>query len=150
MYAHISISWDADVSVTTTMVIIFWECLKFYQIFLLPQLKRSLIISNKLVYTSCLKSCQTTEDLGSWEIRKDQNNLKTSWNYNLVPSLQRNFVNTSKRLLKNGNGTFAVVRYFTEKVEFFSNILSVVVSRKSVLLLTCSRLLQIWFVWQFL
>ena len=150
MYAHISISWDADVSVTTTMVIIFWECLKFYQIFLLPQLKWSLIISNKLVYTSCLKSCWMTEDLGSWEIRKDQNNLKTSWNYNLVPSLQRNFVNTSKRLLKNGNGTFAVVRYFTEKVEFFSNILSVVVSRNSVLLLTCSRLLQIWFVWQFL
>ena len=28
-----------------------------------------------------------TEDLGSWEIRDDYNNLKTLWNYNLVPIL---------------------------------------------------------------
>ena len=33
------------------MVIIFWESLKFYQIFLSSQVKQSLIISNKLVYT---------------------------------------------------------------------------------------------------
>ena len=32
---------------TTTIVIISWEFLMFYQIFLLPQVKRSLIISNK-------------------------------------------------------------------------------------------------------
>ena len=41
----------------TTMVIILSEFLMFYQMFLSPQLKRSLIISNKLVYTSCLTSC---------------------------------------------------------------------------------------------
>ena len=34
---------------------------------------------------------------------------------------------TSKRLLDNGNGTFPEVRYFTQKLEFFSNILSMVV-----------------------
>ena len=33
--------------------------LMFYQFFLSPQVKRSLIISNKLVCTSCLTSCQT-------------------------------------------------------------------------------------------
>ena len=61
--------------------------LMFYQIFLSPQVKRSLIIGNK-VYASCLKSCRTTEDLGSLEIRKVQDNVKTSWNYNLMPSLE--------------------------------------------------------------
>ena len=45
---------------TTTMVIILWKFLMFYQIFLSPQVKRSLIISNKLVYTICLTSCWTT------------------------------------------------------------------------------------------
>ena len=43
---------------TTTMVIKLWEFLIFYQILLSPQVKRSLIISNKLVYMSCLTSCQ--------------------------------------------------------------------------------------------
>ena len=58
----------------------------FYQSVLSPQLKRSLIINNKLVYTSSLTSCQTASDLGSEEIRKVQNDVKISWNYNLVPS----------------------------------------------------------------
>ena len=52
--------------------------------FLSPQVKRSLIIINKLVYTSCVASCVTTYDLGSLEIRKAQNNAKTLYNYNLV------------------------------------------------------------------
>ena len=38
---------------SATMVITFSEFLKFYQIFLSSQVKRSLIISNKLIYTSC-------------------------------------------------------------------------------------------------
>ena len=63
-------------SIPTTMVIIFWEFLMFYQIFLSPQ---------------------------------------------------ENFVNTSKKLLENRNWAFPVVRYFTWKLEFFSNISSVVI-----------------------
>ena len=55
----------------------------FCRFFFSPQVKRSLIISNELPYTSC----RTTEDLVSYEIRKVQKNVKTSWNYNLVPSL---------------------------------------------------------------
>ena len=38
-----------------------------------------------------------------------------------------NFVNTSKTLLKNRNWTFSVVHFFTWKLEFVSNILSMVV-----------------------
>ena len=50
---------------TATMVIILWEFFMFYQIFLSSQMKRSLIISKKLVYMSSLRSCRTI-----WEIRK--------------------------------------------------------------------------------
>ena len=45
---------------STTMDIILWEFLMFYQVFLSPQVKQGLIISNQLVYTSCLSSCRTT------------------------------------------------------------------------------------------
>ena len=46
--------------ISTTIFIILWEFLMFYQIFLLSPVKRNLIISNKLVYTSCLTSCRMT------------------------------------------------------------------------------------------
>ena len=52
----------------------------FYQIFLSPQLKRSVIISNKLVH----KLSQLPNDL---RLRKVENNVNTSWKFNLVPSL---------------------------------------------------------------
>ena len=42
------------------MFIIFRDFLKVEQIFLSPQVKRSVINSKKLVYTSC----ETTENLG--------------------------------------------------------------------------------------
>ena len=42
------------------MFIIFWNFLMAEQIFFSPQMKRSVIICNKLVYTSCLTSCKTT------------------------------------------------------------------------------------------
>ena len=45
------------------------------QIFFSPQVKRSVIVSNKLVYASCIAN-----------IRKYQQNLKTSWNYCLALS----------------------------------------------------------------
>ena len=56
-------------------------------------------------------------------------------------SQKENFVFPSKRLLKNRNWTFPVVRYFSWKLEFFSNILAVVVAigwkKKFVLLWKC-------------
>ena len=45
---------------TTIMFIIFWDFLMVEKIFLSPQVKRSVIISNKLVCTSCLTSCRTS------------------------------------------------------------------------------------------
>ena len=47
-------------STCTIMFIIFWDFLMVAQIFLWPQVKRSVIISSKLVDTSCLTSCQLT------------------------------------------------------------------------------------------
>ena len=44
----------------TIMFIKFWDFLMVEQTFLLPQVKQSVIFSNKLVYTSCLTSCQIT------------------------------------------------------------------------------------------
>ena len=45
------------------MFINFLDLLMVDQIFISPHVKRSMIISNKLVYTSCLTSCRTTSDL---------------------------------------------------------------------------------------
>ena len=45
----------------TIMLIKFWDFLMVEQIFLSPQVKQSVIISTKLVLTSCLKSCRTLE-----------------------------------------------------------------------------------------
>ena len=44
----------------TIMFIMFWDFLMVEQIFISPQVKPSVIIGNKLVYTSCFTSCQTT------------------------------------------------------------------------------------------
>ena len=55
----------------------------FYQIFLSPQVKRSVIITNKLVCKSCLTSCRIALRVAerlSYEIGEVQNNVKTSWN----------------------------------------------------------------------
>ena len=77
--------------------------------------------------------------MGSYEIRKYQENLKISQNYSLVPSLpskNENFVNISKKLLKNRNWwTFPIVHYSTRKPEFVSNILSMIVVSVMVLLI---------------
>ena len=73
------------------------------QIFLSPQVKRSVINSNKFVY-------------------KYGNISKISNFIELLLSAQsssrnENFVSTSKNFLKNRNWTFPVVRYFTWKTE---------------------------------
>ena len=53
------------VDLATIMFIIFWDLMMVEQIFFSSQVKRIAIISNKLVYTSCLTTCRTTQDLGS-------------------------------------------------------------------------------------
>ena len=58
--------------VPTIMVIIFWDFLMFYRISFSPQVKQSVIISNKHGISSSLTSYRTTWDLGSQEIRKHQ------------------------------------------------------------------------------
>ena len=45
-------------------------------------------------------------------------------------SQNKTFVNTSKKLIKNRNRTFRVVRYFTSKLQFISNILFMIVCYK--------------------
>ena len=54
------------------------DFLMFYQIFFSTQVKRSVIVTYKHGIASCLTSCRTTQDLGSKEIRKHQESLKTS------------------------------------------------------------------------
>ena len=46
--------------------------------------------------------------LKTWKIRKNQGNLKTSWNYNVAPMppfQNENFIITSKKLLKRRRPT---------------------------------------------
>ena len=50
---------------STIMFIIFWDFLMVQQFFFWSEVKQSMVISNKLIYTSCLMSCRTTKDLGS-------------------------------------------------------------------------------------
>ena len=59
------------------MVIIFWDFLIFYQIFLLPQVKWSVVIINNNVLHELLHELPR-------DFRKYQENFKTSWNYSLV------------------------------------------------------------------
>ena len=60
---------------STIMFMIFWHFLMVEQIFLSPQVKRSMIISNKLVYMNCLPSSEQFKTLEIW---KYQEYLKTS------------------------------------------------------------------------
>ena len=67
---------------TTGVVILFWDFLIFYQIFLSPEVKQSLIISKKKdIYKSPLV---LPSNLKSLKIRKFQENLHTARDYSLV------------------------------------------------------------------
>ena len=59
----------------------------FYKIFLLPQVKRKAIISNKHGIYELPYELPNDLRLRSWEVKKYQENLKTLLNYSLVPSL---------------------------------------------------------------
>ena len=73
------------------------------QIFLSPQVKRSVIISNKLDYTRCLTSCQT-RTLGSLETSvKSQNSIESSPNAQPHPQNENAASTTSKNLPKSRN-----------------------------------------------
>ena len=132
--------------------IIFWDFLMVEQISLSPQVKRSVIIKIKLVYKSCLTSCQTAQDFRSLEIKKFQENVETLCNFCLVfstPPKMKVLLVLAKSLLKNKNWAFPVVRFLTWKLEFVSIILWIIVSGSIFFLLTRPRHLQIWFVCQF-
>ena len=69
-------------------------------------------------------------DTLSHEIKKYQKNLKTIWNLSAQSSSQNeNFVNTSKKLLKNRNWIFLVAN-FLNFLKLFSIILSMILSDK--------------------
>ena len=90
--------------VYTMMIITFWEFLKF---FFHHKIKETWLLVTKMVYTSCLTSCQTTYDL----LRKCSGK---SWDLmELAPCAlsffqNKNFVNLSKKLLSNGIWAFPV------------------------------------------
>ena len=46
----------------------------------------SWLLVKNMVNTTCLRSCQTTQVFKSFEIKKYQQNLKTSQNYSIGPS----------------------------------------------------------------
>ena len=60
------------------MDIIFWDILKFYEILFSPQVKRSVIISNKHGIYELPHKLPNDVKLRILEIRKDQKNFKTS------------------------------------------------------------------------
>ena len=125
------------------MLIIFWVFLMVEQIFLSPKVKRSMIISNKLVYTSCLTSCWT---ILAFVSKKQKLNFSRSaifhtktfwWLSKFSPHLQWNeawsfavnwYTRVTPRaserlgplLVKIGNRTFP---YFTWKPKLTSNVL---------------------------
>ena len=92
-----------------------------WAIFLLPQEKRNVIVSNKLVYTSCFTSCRTTQDLGNKEISEKWRSFMKLFPSGQTSSQNENFVCTSKNLQQNRNWTYPVVRYVKWKLEFVND-----------------------------
>ena len=91
--------------------------------------------------------------VSSWVAERGRINnlgkLRNSQNFReLLPSAwsssrKKNFFSSSEKLLKNTNWTFSVVRYFTWKLEFVSNILWMIVSGNIFLLLFRPRPLHL-------
>ena len=103
------------------MFTIFWAFLMVEQIFLSLQVKRTVI--NLYVWVA--------ERLKTWDFWKLGNVRKIVNLYRLsAQSFSRNekFVSTNKNLLKNRSWTFPIVRYFTWKLEFVSNIFWMIVA----------------------
>ena len=89
--------------------------------------------------------------LGNQEISGKSQNFKENivlcpFNYPPPPPPpQKKKFNTSKKLLNTRKWIFLVVRYFTWKLKFVSNIFSMIVSGNNFVLLTCPRPIQTWF-----
>ena len=93
--ALVSFGWTC-LQISITIFILFWNFLMVEQIFLLPQMKRSVISSNTLGYTSCL----------------------TSREKKLLPVL----VKISRKVeIRKKKMNFSRRAYFTWKLEFVSN-----------------------------
>ena len=133
---------------TATIFKISWDSLMFYQILLSPEVKRCAIITYKHgIYESphALPKYLRLRILGNYKILGNCLNF-IEWQPSAQSSCQNeNFVNTSKNLPENSNQTFPIVRFFTWKLELFSNILRLIVSEKFFLILTLPRPLQTFF-----
>ena len=103
----------------TIFFIIFWEFLMFYQIFLSQKVKRCANITYKrgrYEFPHKLSNDLTLRILQNSIIRKVSKLLSAHSSYQNL-----NFVNTSKKLLKNRE--LPIVPYFTWKLELVSNVL---------------------------
>ena len=102
----------------TTMDIIFWDFLILYQTLFSPQVRSSVIISNKHgIY-------ELPHELRNDLRLSKLGNIKISKLHKIIAWCS---VNTSKKFLKNKNWTLPVGRYFTEKLRFAWNILARIV-----------------------
>ena len=105
---------------TTITFIIFWDFLIVKKVFYSPQVKRSVIISNKLVYKVCHLPHELPNDLRFRILGKYKENVKISLNYCLVLSpspRNENPTSNSKNPLKDRNWTPPTVRHSTHRGE---------------------------------
>ena len=111
---------------TRIIFIIFWDLLTFYQISHSWQVKRCVIITYKHGIYEMLHELPIDlrlRILGYLEISGKCLNF-IEWYTNVQSSCQfENFINPSKKTLKNRKLTFPVVRYFSWELECVSSIL---------------------------
>ena len=115
-------------------VMVFLYFLIFCQISLSPQVKQSVDISNKHVMHELphkLPYDLKLSILGNLKISRKSQNFINSQPSTQSSSQNKNFVNTSKSLLKNRNWTVLVVAFFTWTLRFVSNILSMIVASQN-------------------
>ena len=111
---------------TRIIFIIFWDLLTFYQISHSWQVKRCVIITYKHGIYEILHELPIDlrlRILGYLEISGKCLNF-IEWYTSVQSSCQfENFINPSKKTLKNRKLTFLVVRYFSWELECVSSIL---------------------------
>ena len=120
------------------IAIIFWDYFEmFYQVFLSPQVKRNTILTNEHgIYKLPLELPNNSR---LEDIRKYQESLKNFIEKEASAqssSKMKNVFNTRKTLLKNRNWSFLVLHYFRRKLEFVSNILSMIVVNDLVIVIS--------------
>ena len=120
------------------IVIIFWDYFEmFYQVSLSPQVKRNTILTNEHgIYKLPLELPNNSR---LEDIRKYQESLKNFIEKEASAqssSKMKNVFNTRKTFLKNRNWSFLVLHYFRRKLEFVSNILSMIVVNDLVIVIS--------------